>query len=309
MQTFQLPEGKSQPQSVGFSHDGRLVAVWDRSTVFVIDPSAGTVRTLCRAPLPQWGYVGCGSPGVGFTTDGQGAVAFCVHHPIGGPPAGAVRVYALGSGAVMRQLPLKSYAAVEIGPDSKWVYATVVDGRRTGVLRWDPLTGQTLPAFGHIVGGSCQLTVSTDGRWVVGSRLGDVRVWNMAGKAPPTRASKKLEVGDRIIISALTVSSDGAFLAAVTRGVHVWDVKTGTRWTIAPGSSVKGREAAFHPSQPLLALSGGTPEVTFWDAVSRSEVKRFAWDVGPVTALAFSADGLRCAAAGTGRVVIWDVDV
>ena len=39
------------------------------------------------------------------------------------------------------------------------------------------------------------------------------------------------------------------------------------------------------------------------------ERQRFAWDVGPVQALAFAADGLTCAAGGaTGRVVLWDVD-
>jgi WD40 repeat protein len=309
MQVFQLPDAKSRPRAVGFAPAGRFVAVWDRCSVSVIDTVAGTVRTLKHEPNPPDEYSIGAHPDVGFTTDGQGVIAYHETNPKTERATGAVRVYALESGAVKRQLPLDAGAAVEIGPDSSWVYAAVSEGRRTGVLRWDPLTGRTLPAFGHVVGYFRQLAVSTDGRWVVGSRWDDVRVWNLGGKEPPTRATKKLEVGDRIIIYALTISSDGAFVAAVTRGVHVWHMKTGTRKTIAPGSSGKGREAVFHPSKPLLALSGGTEDVTFWDAPSRTEVKRYSWGVGQVTALAFSADGLRCAAAGKGKVVVWDVDV
>ena len=70
-----------------------------------------------------------------------------------------------------------------------------------------------------------------------------------------------------------------------------------------------GREVAFHPSRPILAYSGASAEVAFYDVVARAELKRFAWGIDKTTATAFSDDGLRCAAAGAGKVVVWDVDV
>ena len=59
----------------------------------------------------------------------------------------------------------------------------------------------------------------------------------------------------------------------------------------------------------MLAFSGGSAEVTLYDAVARTSLKRYAWGIGQVFATRFSPDGLRCAAGAPGKVVIWDVDV
>jgi hypothetical protein len=91
--------------------------------------------------------------------------------------------------------------------------------------------------------------------------------------------------------------------------VEAWVVGTGERVGVAETASgyPAGRSVRFHPARPLLAYCAGTDEVVFWDAASRAEVRRFAWGAGRLSAVEFSADELRCAAA-EGKVVVWDMD-
>jgi hypothetical protein len=48
--------------------------------------------------------------------------------------------------------------------------------------------------------------------------------------------------------------------------------------------------------------------VKTWDAGSGKELAAFAWGVGRLRAVACAPDGLTAAAAGEGRVVVWDLD-
>jgi WD40 repeat protein len=101
----------------------------------------------------------------------------------------------------------------------------------------------------------------------------------------------------------------------------VWDVESGTRQTSATGvhkpppgpvqlsGRASGHEVVFHPAKTLLAFNAGAGEVAFWNVSTQHELKRYAWGIGSITALAFSPDGFRCAAAGNSKVVVWDVDV
>jgi hypothetical protein len=139
------------------------------------------------------------------------------------------------------------------------------------------------------------------------------------GKEPPKRGTK-LESDSKYWQRALAISADGAFAALTgirytgrrVNGwrVEAWETDTGQRLKVARGARgfPDGRSLSFHPARPLLAYCTGADEVIFWDAPSRKEVKRFAWGIGGADTVAFSADGLRCAAAGTGKVVVWDVD-
>ena len=46
-----------------------------------------------------------------------------------------------------------------------------------------------------------------------------------------------------------------------------------------------------------------------WDAATGREVAGYAWDVGPLNAVAFAADGMRAAVSGKkGTILVWDVD-
>jgi WD40 repeat protein len=327
MQVFELPNPTNlpgtlwyspalMPRALAFSPDGRLLAGWDNGCSFVVDTRTGTVRLIQPARNGALAEV----PGIGFTADGKRVVA--VHSA---PAQLCVHDAETGTGADVRHPAFKQVVAVEPGPGGRLVYVSVVPKPgRTHVVPWDPLTGETMPALVPHKGCLQQLALSADARWLAGSERGFVRVWDIGGPKPPVRAARQLPLEAYVRVTGLALSADGAFVAASGSGLGVWlwNVKTCEMGQLAPDRGAFTRELAFHPARPLLACSGGTPEVAFWDAVSRTELKRFAWDWGPaepvgtwwkanvVRATCFSPDGLRCAAAaGTGKVIVWDVDV
>ncbi len=67
---------------------------------------------------------------------------------------------------------------------------------------------------------------------------------------------------------------------------------------------------AFNPNGTLLAAAGDDGLVTLYDTATWKEVRSFAWKIGKLRAVCFSADGTRAAAlSATGNVVVWDMDI
>jgi WD40 repeat protein len=89
---------------------------------------------------------------------------------------------------------------------------------------------------------------------------------------------------------------------------HVLDTATGTgryvRWVEAPV-----RDAAFTGSGRHLATVGGSSLLKLWDARTWQVVTEYDWQCGPLTCVAFTADGTAgvCGTAD-GRLVQFDVD-
>jgi WD40 repeat protein len=300
--------------------DGQYLAVWEQSRTVVIGPD-GSVRQLGGHVPPDTSRRYARHPAVGFTADGQGVVALHIGYKPDGEAVEEIRVHDAMTGEVKRSQPCWYGSPFAFGPGNQWVHLRVSDGG-IGILRWNPLTGETLPVFGKSGHDIFQIAVSGDGSTVVASIYESVRLLQFRGDKPPSRASKVLPGEPMSSFAALAASSDGRFVAATGQDVHVWEVESGTRQTIAPGvhnpvmmgvvklsGSASGREIEFHPTKPLLAFNAGEGEVTFWDVPAQRELKRYAWGIGPITALTFSPDGLRCAAASAGKVVVWDVDV
>jgi WD40 repeat protein len=330
MQVFELPERPTGPgfpidsgplvlpDSIAFSPGGRRLAMWERGAVYVVDTLAGTVRTLEGVGGESHVEVS----GVGFTADGSSLVADR-RRRVG--RVERVVVYDVETGAVVRVSPFKPDGAAQPGPGGRLVYESVSVGSYTEVAAWDPLTGETKSRFGRHKGRLRQLAFSADGKRMAGSGNTVIRIWDIGGPTPPARAARRFDLERHVVVSALALSTDGAFLAASGShlGTQVWDVTTGERWEPVTASTAFVHNIAFHPSRPLLVCACEEErEVAFWDVVSRTEVKRFAWDwgsaaarvpewepFGPKVAVCFSPDGLRCAAASAGQVVVWDVDV
>jgi WD40 repeat protein len=69
---------------------------------------------------------------------------------------------------------------------------------------------------------------------------------------------------------------------------------------------------AVHPHRPVILTGSGDETVSMWDYAETSLTPRetFDWQLGRVTAVAVSPDGLLAAAGGaSGEVVVWDLEV
>lgn len=292
MQYFDL--GPFQPSAMSFSHDGHKLAVWGSTRLDILDTITEKTITLYSETVSGWGM-----PDVGYTTDNQCVVYFRNRK---------IEVRNLTTFELEREVELH-HSTLHLGPGGRLCY--LVDDlpmRQMHVVPWDPLTGERMPGVVKHVGSLSQLAVPPDECWIAGSSGTEVLVWNVNGGMQSNQSSRFSELGETgQSIYCLSFSSDGAYLAASGERVRILEVETGEIQDVSRNVH-RGRHIAFSPTCPLLAFSGGSREVGLWDAEKKMESQRFAWDIGVITAIAFSPDDNRCAAASDGKVVIWDVD-
>jgi WD40 repeat protein len=105
------------------------------------------------------------------------------------------------------------------------------------------------------------------------------------------------------------LSPDGRTLAVIGyKSMYLYDTTALGKPRKLKGGDVVG--FAFHPAGRTLAvIHGGPTLVKLYDLDTLTPRAKLDWKVGPLTCVAFSADGL-LGAAGTddGRVVVWDAD-
>ncbi len=67
---------------------------------------------------------------------------------------------------------------------------------------------------------------------------------------------------------------------------------------------------AFSPDSRLIVTASRNGACSLHEVATGRVVGSFDWGIGPIHSVAFSPDGLTCAAGGeNGQVVVWDVDV
>jgi WD40 repeat protein len=215
-------------------------------------------------------------------------------------------------------------ALVSPGVRARWPAALTPDGRGllacgyapgSRVYYWDLLgkEGPKLWSDGYAE----SLALSADGRTAATTRYlyGSpshrwlIQIWDLPSGRVVT------ELSDDIETSLVAFSPNGSWLAAAgSTSVRLRDTATWQRRVKITHGRAQGRvyvrRVAFHPSGSLLATAGDAPFVTFWDTATGKERARFDWGMGRVLSLAFSPDGLTCAAGGSNRkFIVWDVEL
>jgi WD40 repeat protein len=248
---------------------------------------------------------------------------------IGFEPAGRVLLVVTAGGRL--RFDLDSHARAEVGPR-------------------DPAARGRLLSFGSSADGGRLVTVQSEvGRYLLigweATTVGWERRWSaevgelsdpavapagdrvavLAGPTPNRWAGYRLQVRDAATGEPV---GDGAYdysllarphfrpdgrqlVAAHDRYVLVWDARVLGKPALVRNDSRKHfTAAAYHPSGRYLFTTSSDATVSVWDTDSWVRVKRLAWDIGELRAVAVSPDGLLAAAGSDrGRVVVWDVDV
>jgi len=153
---------------------------------------------------------------------------------------------------------------------------------------------------------------SPDGRSVVaGTTTGDTYLIRVRGGE--TLGVLKRKRGKRTenhAVRRISFRPSGKQLGVVVDGmVRVWDVKSAKLLWDAEDAKAHAIDLAYHPDGNTLAVARTDGAAVFLDAQTGAVRKRYAWKVGQLNSIAFSPDGLTCAAGGEkGQVVVWDVD-
>jgi WD40 repeat protein len=246
------------------------------------------------------------------------------------------------SGAITGNWPFSGSDLATFAPDLRSVYHSVsvaVAGGDFDLRHTDLLTGKSQGVRELNVRGLSCLAMTPNGHILAAGGYGEhvhrLDVWHNAELDPiPFEAS------------CMAYTPNGRFLATGNRsdGVRVWLGKSlAAQWTepaaelawsqdgvLAWGKSNRVAIArpdseepvrvwtgiddelwalTFSPDGRLLLVGTRGGQCVFHDPAAGQQRTVFEWGIGTVHSVAFSPDGLTCAAGGEkGQVVIWDVD-
>ena len=301
MQTFQVDADLDKGQ-LAFSPDGRFLSI-EASPHVLLDTRGGPAKSFGRrgkvASMYEWGHC--------FISGGR-ACAYLSNSL-------TLVVVNVKTGAAKKLKPDGFRPrSLAVGPGGKTLFVLgwpEGPGNKSEIREYVVATLKLVSAFGNRKGSyTGRFGASADGL-----RLADaddtgvktqIRIWDVSGKQPPEGPVAVIRPG---AFNRFSLSAAGARLALASRtGVSVWDTTTGRCDFSSDQHGCGVTAVACDPTRPLVAAGDKKGQVFLWDHAGKVR-NRYDWKLGATYALAFAADGLRCAAVDVkGKVVVWDVD-
>ncbi|MFO0850977.1 MAG: hypothetical protein U0871_20850 [Gemmataceae bacterium] len=318
---------KATVRRLQFAPDGRRFAA-------VLGPVSHTVA-VCDAASGEvtWEVPGggdaTGEPAISPDLD---AIAWMEDEPE--EQCDRVLLWVAGSDAGLEiggNLRMADVSAAAFHPDGRWLAVGVYDQKlrsraislwhRNGTDHRDPAATEVLQFDSNQAVSALAWSADADrlavagefgGLWVIaglaakmpqfGVPYGELRFRQAVRTAIP---ASQLRQPVRTLCFAL----DGRRLLALDgRSLDIWDFDRG-EWLGPLPAKPRVLDAAYSLDGRTLAVTRRDGTVTFLDAGTLAPRTAYDWKLGPLYSVAFSPDGLTCAAGGTRRrVVVWDLE-
>jgi WD40 repeat protein len=177
----------------------------------------------------------------------------------------------------------------------------------SGVRLWDVTTANPSAGPRLDLHGVTSLAFAADGRTlVVGTVDGAVGLWDSAHGRQSARFR-----AHPYHVKSLAISDDGRVLATASphdRIARLWDAGAGRLLKELDGRS-QLQAVAFAPGDRELVTAGFDGTVRLWDVATGDSRWVLTERDGPVSALAFSADGRTLACGGSATIRLYRLDV
>lgn len=283
-------------RTVAVSPDGRLLAVSAEGRPCALYHWAGTVALplSLTEPCDQFAFAPAG-----------GWVASVQH--------GRLWFDNASDPAVPAELPGPFAGGVAVSPDGKRLIATRAGANQGKLACWD------LPALRPATGFDFlepfrRLAFSPDGQFLAGIwPFGFVLRYAASGgldvQHPSRAVGRRRRPAPADPVGFVSFTRDSGTCAFGWDGeFRVLDIATGTSKKARPVEA-PFRDAAFTGSGRHLATVEDTGRLKLWDATTWQVAREYDWGCGPLTCVAFTADG-SAGVCGTadGRLVQFDVD-